>query len=162
MSFEIRSESFDQILPVWKEQLWPGRRSAIEPISMIDSRGRIDMSIEGLSRLHPPLFFSARGAEGEVIGVVGTQRTGLRERRLRGLWVAPSSRGAGVGRKLVESVFSVAKDDGDTLVWTMAREVSVPFYSQCGFKTGPKIEAYEFGPHHLMTKSVRQTFAQFF
>lgn len=141
----IKSASFDEILPIWRDQLWPGRESKIEPVSAIGLDGAIDLGwLE--SR---PVFWQIQ-FQGETVGVLGALL--LNNMRLRGLWVSESVRGLGLGRRLVENALATAGQVPVNLVWTMARHEAVPFYLACGLKKAREVVGYEFGPHVLMEK----------
>lgn len=157
----IKTASFEEILPLWRDQLWPDRQSTIEPLSMIDSQGRIDLGLRELALLRPPVFFKLTAPLGSPpVGCQGIQRTGLRETRLRGLWVAPELRGQGWGRRLVETALEDARTRGENRVWVMARSSAEDFYAACGLRAYDRVTGYEYGPHVLMERRLRQEFAQ--
>jgi GNAT superfamily N-acetyltransferase len=144
-----RSE-FSEVLPLWREFLWPQRESPIEPVSAIDENGAID-----LTWLEARPDFWKLNRENKMIGVVSAlSSTRHGSARLRGLWLAPKFRGKGLGKLLVESVVEEARSQNIPRVWTMARNSALPFYLSCGFANPRPIEGYEFGPHVLVERNI--------
>jgi GNAT superfamily N-acetyltransferase len=148
----VRAEKseFSEILPVWREFLWPQRESRIEPVSAIGENGTID-----LSWLESRPDFWKLNRENKIIGVVSSLSSTFHGSvRLRGLWVAPEFRGEGLGKLLVESVVDEALSQNIRRVWTMARNSALPFYLSYGFTNPRHIEGYEFGPHVLVERLI--------
>jgi len=142
-----KSIEFAQIEPVWRFELWPNRASQIEPISWIGIEGHIDpRRADDFS-----LFWGAE-SEGKLQAVVSLQVPMSGLGRVRGLWVHPSRRSAGLGTQAIELVAGEAIRRNLEGVWTLARQESRAFYARVGFSPVKKIEGYEFGPHHLMTR----------
>ena len=149
--YEIRRSTFEEILPIWRDRLWPGRLSAIEPVSIIDSDGELSLRIKDLH----PVFFEIRGLRdlgGEIVGVCSGFRTSEAHFRSRGCWVDPSFRGQGLGALLLSAVNREAMSQGCSVVWTMARHSAIGFYERCGFRDFRRIDRFEFGPHFLAQK----------
>lgn len=142
---EIKPISFSEIKNLWQEKLWPNRQSEIEAISWINHEGKIDMSLS----IGEPQFWAAYSRGSQIVGVCSGFRTSQERYRSRGLWVDPNYREQGVGRKLIEKIFSVAKNENCNVLWTMPRESSWPFYKKIGFSETYRTDEYEFGPHIL-------------
>lgn len=138
----LKKIEFETILPIWRDHLWPGRKSQIEPVSAINSEGLINLTIQG----YKPHFFGIYENH-ELIGVNSCHRTSLKEMRSRGLWVHPQHRHRGVGSRLLLQVFAQAKEDKASRIWTMARQSSAEFYLRLGFSAYKETSQYEFGPH---------------
>lgn len=139
---KIQASDFFEISTIWKESLWPLRISPIEPISWINSEGKIDMTL----KLGGPSFFTAR-FDGKIIGVISGYKTSEREYRSRGIWVDEKFRKMGIGRKLMEQIFIQAKLEKCNSVWTMPRMSAKEFYISLGFHEKKLVEGYEYGPH---------------
>ncbi len=148
---EIRETSFEKILPIWTDHLWPGRHSVIEPISRLKFLGGYDRTVEN----REPRFFVAY-EEGQVIGVNSCLRTGPTEFRSRGLFVFPQHRHRGVASLLLEASCAVARERGATSIWSAAREGAVAAYRRVGFSVvSPAIHKdFEFGPNYFVSKEL--------
>jgi ribosomal protein S18 acetylase RimI-like enzyme len=142
----IRAADFSEILPIWHNELWPGRESVIEPSSAVAPSGAIDMAWHGAT----PHFWKI--TEGKVLlGVVsGLFLTG-KSARIRGLWVAADARGKSHGKTLLQAVIGHGIANDFDSFWTMARHSAVGFYKSCGFEVDRIVGGYEFGPHTIMT-----------
>lgn len=140
--------TFDEILPVWRDKLWPGRESVIEPVSAIDEDGSINMELMN-SR---PVFIACI-ENGNIIGVVSGFQTGEKFRS-RGLWVSETARNSGVGQGLMQELEKVARKNSCSAIWTMARNDAFPFYEKAGFIRKTVITQYEFGPHIICEKKL--------
>lgn len=140
--------TFEKILPVWRDKLWPGRESAIEPVSAIDEDGSINMEIMNSN----PVFIACTENE-NIIGVVSGFKTGEKFRS-RGLWVSENVRNSGVGQGLMLELEKVARSQRCSAIWTMARNDAFPFYEKAGFIKKKVITQYEFGPHVICEKTL--------
>lgn len=154
--------SFEAILPTWEKELWPGRKSAIEPTSAMKWFGGIDMSLMQSSASFWRIVQTADGAilgvlSGHFGGLIDATDIGLSAKtssyRTRGLWVSPSIRRAGAAGMLMTSAFEQARREKCASVWTFPRKSSMPFYESAGFiRVGEWIGendpgAGEFGPN---------------
>lgn len=146
----IREISFAEISEVWRTDLWPDRKSAIEPVSAINLRGDYDMSF--MSSV--PYFWGAFADfnSKSPVGVVSGFQTEPSYFRSRGIWVHPAHRRQGVGSLLLEQVVNQATSLKCQYVWTMPRVSSWSFYERNGFRVSAKTEKFEFGPHYLAVK----------
>ncbi len=135
---------FNTIQPIWQNELWTGRTSLIEPVSVINETGTIDMNI--LTNI--PTFYGYY-VHDWLVGVNSCFRTSTGAMRSRGLWVHTEFRGKGIGTKLILDMIPSAKENQITKIWTMARHSSVDFYLRMGFEKYGETNQYEFGPHSL-------------
>lgn len=147
---QIELCSFLDILPAWRDELWPARSSLIEPLSMIDRDGTINMGLKEVGSIKPPVFLQIRDTTGNCLGTIQGQWTAMTEMRLRGVWTHPTLRGQGWGKKLIQTLTSHAKPHS---LWVMSRSDAVPFYQSCGLRTYRQVTGYEYGPHVLMEKN---------
>lgn len=163
---------FESILPIWRDQLWPGRKSAIEAHSAMRWLGGIDMSLMSsavsfwqsrLATTSQATLDNSRSLNpiavlsGHFGGVIDASQFGLSSKeksyRTRGLWVSSAARRQGVARALMEAAFEQARREECSVVWTFPRESSLPFYNSLGFtQVGAMIGvddpgAGEFGPN---------------
>lgn len=141
----IKIINFDTILPVWRDQLWPDRKSEIEPVSAVAVNGQIDIEILKFT----PHFFGYYN-KGRLIGVNSCHRTGADELRSRGIWVHSDFRGRGIGAQLLQIVIDHANENNISFVWSMARKSAAHFYERIGFKKYGETSLYEFGPHSFV------------
>lgn len=144
--------SFQDLLPSWQKDLWPGRLSPIESLSMIAPDGTIDMKLADIARAHPPLYLRLLDdQERETLGTLQGQWTAPRELRLRGWWVHPDLRGQGWGKRLIEELERQASPQR---LWVMSRMSAVSLYEASGLREYGRVSGYEFGPHVLMAKDL--------
>ena len=88
---------FQEILPVWQEKLWPGRKSVIERTSAINRNGSISFQL-----MDEKSYFWSVKVGLKTIGVIGSQTTGEAEFRSRGLWVDSAVERQGIGTLLLK------------------------------------------------------------
>ncbi|MCB0362188.1 MAG: GNAT family N-acetyltransferase [Bdellovibrionales bacterium] len=156
-AIQLREISFAQILPVWSQRLWPGRKSEIEPASIIDHTGRLSLDLRALN----PIFFwgafDSGDTSGGPLGVISGFPTSGQHFRCRGLWVDPLMRDLGIGSSLVQKSEEAAQSLNRSVLWTMPRLSALPFYLKYGFKEQKWVSDFEFGPHALVEKTLSLT-----
>jgi GNAT superfamily N-acetyltransferase len=101
--------SFDQILPIWNNYLWPERVSEITPTSAMCYLGGYDL----VNMDSMPTFF-AYMIEGEIAGVNSGHMCKDNDYRSRGLYVFEKFRGRGIGTILLKDTIEQAKKEEDT------------------------------------------------
>lgn len=140
----IERIQWEEILPIWKEELWPDRVSPIEPVSAMKYLGGYNLEIQD----EDPIFFGAH-SKGVIYGVNSIVRTAPTQFRSRGLWVDPEKRGQGLGKDLLKWSMSAAKHHGAREVWSAPRKSAWPTYESVGFiRTSDWFdEGMEFGPN---------------
>ena len=75
--------------------------------------------------------------------------------RLRGMATSEASRGAGLGRAVLEGCFEVVRDSGGGYLWCNARLGARAFYERLGLTTvGPEFDIPAIGPHYVMWTEV--------
>jgi GNAT superfamily N-acetyltransferase len=170
--FYLESCEFKDVLPFWENELWPARKSPIEPCSAMQWLGGIDMTL----MKSPPTFWrvvstrtrcatSALGTNtvGTLSGHFGGVIDGKRSYRTRGLWVSDAERRCGIGRLLMCSAFAQAKAENCEVVWTFPRSSAMPFYKSSGFlQFGARVGANdpgtgEFGPNCYALATLEET-----
>ena len=127
--------SFDIILPIWQNKLWPNRTSAIEPMSAMTwpfegSPDPIDMTIFEFE----PTFYGLY-IDGNLVGVNSGHRTSDTQYRSRGIWVDPDYRGRGIAQQLFALTEHQAKVEGCLLMWSIPRKTALSSYTKFGFET---------------------------
>jgi len=150
---KIKLVEFEDILPVWRDKLWPGRNSAIEHFSAMTIDRDYDMSFADSE----PVFLA--GYEGDRIVAVnschlaGYNACGDLMARSRGLWVDPEFRGKGYGYKILDRSCDMAGGLGAVLVWSFPRQSSFQTYEKVGFvQLSDWLEDGEFGPNCYAAK----------
>ena len=144
---------FEEILPSWRDHLWPERQSPIEPISWLNHRAEVDSSVPSHAE---PIFFVMKDLHGKTCAVVSGHKTDPFMFRSRGLWVHPDWREKGVGTVIMRALENEARSLGSKVIWTMPRQSAAHFYEKNGFSLEKQIEGFEFGPHWLALKSLEQ------
>jgi chloramphenicol 3-O phosphotransferase len=86
-----------------------------------------------------PITWVAVDDRGEVIGVVGLGEYDLEEIRDRTPWVMGmvvrrDRRGAGVGRRLLDTLSATAEEGGHTEIWVATDGPAIGFYERCGYE----------------------------
>ena len=127
--------SFDTILPIWQDKLWPNRESAIEPMSAMTwpfegAPDPIDMSIFD----YKPTFWGVY-IDDKLVGVNSGHRTHHTQYRSRGIWVDPDYRGRGIAQQLFILTEHQALVEGSLLLWSIPRKTALSSYTKFGFKT---------------------------
>lgn len=125
----ITTISFDDILPVWQNHLWPNG-GHYKPMSSMTLDGGCDMSIY---HKYSPTFIGIYH-ENELVGVNSGHKTKDHEYRSRGLWVAESMRGQKLGKQLLHATIEKAREEGCEKVWSYPRRDSRFVYYSVGFK----------------------------
>jgi len=147
----IEAIDFMTILPIWQQELWPGRESTIEPLSAIDVDSGYNMKLMEAE----PFFWGAFSNSRQLIGVVSGFQTSDTHFRSRGLWVAKDQRNQGLGKQLIQTVEKQAVRRQCHILWTMPRQSSWEFYRRVGFQVLKEISQFEFGPHYIATKKLK-------
>jgi len=139
----IKKITFEEVLPFWKDFLWPNRVSSIDPISYMKYLDGYNADIKN----YKPTFF-AKTYKGKIVGVNSGHRTSDADYRSRGLWVDPNHRKKGYGIKLLQATLDQAKKEGCDLCWSFPRQSSLDTYTEAGFiQTSDWTMDGEFGPN---------------
>lgn len=124
----IKKVTFDDILPIWSNHLWPERESAIESNSAMCYMGGYDMFNMNTS----PTFF-AYYVDNVIAGVNSGHMCKNLEYRSRGLFVFDEYRKMGIGTKLLVATIEQGKIEGASVCWSYPRDTSWNAYSKAGF-----------------------------
>ena len=124
----IQHISFEEILPIWRDYLWPNRVSAIENTSAMTFLGGYDLK----NMVSSPTFF-AYLIEGKIAGVNSGHKCADNSYRSRGLWVFPEYRGNHIGRKLLQATIVQGIKEGVNYVWSYPKFSSWKTYQSSGF-----------------------------
>ena len=152
MKLRIESVSFTEILPIWKNSLWPGRESAVKSHSSMVYLGGTDMSIYK----NPASYWSVYGDKNEVIAVNSGFRTATDHYRSRGVFVAEEFRGKGIAKMLLLKAVEQAGLENCSIIWSFPRERILSVYQSVGFKSVEVKDPLvgEFGPNLYVARDV--------
>lgn len=142
----LMASSFERVLPIWRDHLWPGRLSKIEATSCLSPDGSIDLSFK-----QSPVDFWELNTEANIVATLSGFSTGVSDYRIRGLWVHPKYRGRGLSQSLLVAARLRAIELGKSSMWSLPRESALGAYRKFGFlQAGPfTSEKFEFGPNCL-------------
>ena len=132
--------SFEQILPIWRDYLWPNRTSPIESNSAMCLYGGYNMC----NMTTKPTFFACM-IDNEIAGVYSGHMCENLEYRSRGLFVFDKFRGKGIGTKLINAAVDQGRLEGAVVCWCYPRESSVGIHMDVGFKLESEFEVGESG-----------------
>jgi N-acetylglutamate synthase-like GNAT family acetyltransferase len=146
-----RKTTFEHILPVWENNLWPGRKSAIETHSVMtwpwSEQPRYDMSIFE----YPATFWCATNQD-KVIAVISGHKTSQKHYRTRGIWVDSDHRLRGISQMLFLLVGAQAKLEHCNKLWSLPKQSAIRAYTKAGFITE--------GDYFVTEMSVSNIYAQ--
>lgn len=125
----IKEITFEEIFPVWKNNLWPNRQSKIEPNSAMVYLNGYDMHNMNTK----PTFFGYY-LFNKLVAVNSGHMCNNMQYRSRGLYVYESYRGLGLGTELLERTKQQAKFENANLIWSYPRKTSWKTYEGVGFK----------------------------
>ena len=136
----IKHITFEEILPVWKNFLWPNRVSSIESTSAMNFLGGYDL----INMSYAPTFF-AYILDNKIVGVNSGHKCMDNSYRSRGLWVFPEYRGQHIGRKLLLATIDQSTIEKSHYVWSFPRLSSWNTYKATGFTLASTWEHSETG-----------------
>lgn len=152
---QVIAITFQDILPIWRDHLWPGRVSTLLPANNIVYLGGYDQSL-----LKNPVIFlaipSEKYSQNRYKGVVSGFKTTEHLFRLRGLFVFEQHRGERIAQLLVNALVNEVVKQGGNKLWTLPRKSNFLFYEKVGFKkTSDWIDnEFEFGPNCFALKNL--------
>ena len=160
--YKICDVTFDDIYPIWKEDLWPGRISKFDQISLLTIRNGDLVKEMGVKKFKDSVSFYAIvyisdyvEENVKIVGVNSSVFTGLGLYRSRGLWVHHDHRGLGLSKILLQYAIVKAKQQNCHTIWSLPRENALPMYESVGFeKQSDWINDVEFGPNCIVTRPI--------
>lgn len=133
----IKIITWEEILPIWKNQLWPNRTSPVETNSAMCYLQGHNMS----NMITHPTFFGYI-QDNKIVGV-NSGHACEDNYRSRGLWVEPGYRNQGIGTILLKATIDQGVSEGFDLIWSYPRNTSWPTYRSAGFKLTSKWQTSE-------------------
>jgi GNAT superfamily N-acetyltransferase len=127
--------TFNQVLSVWKEKLWPDRSSAIEPMSAMTWPFEGDPQPINMSIFEFEPTFWGVYIDNQLVGVNSGHRTSDTQYRSRGIWVDPAHRGKGVAQQLFMMTEYQAQVENCEMIWSIPRKTALSAYTNFGFQT---------------------------
>ncbi len=125
----IEKLTFEEVLPIWTNHLWPDRQSSIDPNSAMCFLGGYDL----VNMDTVPTFF-AYVIDGEIAGVNSGHMCKDKQYRSRGLYVFEKFRGKGIGTILLKATIEQAIVEGAALCWSYPKQTSWKSYLAAGFE----------------------------
>ena len=144
--------NFGTVLPIWQNEIWPGRITPIKPMAPMTYLGGHDMDIP---KLYEPTFFAIFDDSGQVIGTTSGYQTSADHYRCRTMYVKPEFRRRGFAMALVQAIVDGAIKAGCDLAWGLPRvSPMVAMFEKCGWvqTSEPITEGMEFGPNVYMAR----------
>jgi GNAT superfamily N-acetyltransferase len=136
----IEKITFDEILPIWRNHLWPDRTSDIESNSAMCYKGGYDM----FNMNTTPTFFAYK-INNEIAGVNSGHPCKDNHYRSRGLFVFEKFRGMRIGTKLLNATIEQGKKENAHMCWSYPRDTSWKTYSSAGFLLDGEFSISETG-----------------
>lgn len=125
----IKKILFEDIYIVWRNNLWPDRKSKIETNSAMDFLHGYDM----FNMSTTPTFFGYYLFD-KLVGVNSGHMCKDLQYRSRGLYVFESYRGLGLGKELLQATIDQAMSEKAKMIWSYPRKTSWKTYESVGFK----------------------------
>lgn len=125
---DIREISFEDIGPIWADELWPGRE-LLEPVSAMLFNGGHDMT-----HFELPVRYIGVFEKDSIVAVNSGHMCADNSYRSRGLWVNPTARGRGYGVELLRTTITDGLLMGCSFCWSLPRKTSWVTYAMAGFK----------------------------
>lgn len=121
--------TFDQILYIWKNKLWPNRVSIIESNSAMKMLGGYDMC-----NMSTVATFFGYQINDVMLGVnSGHYCPSDNSYRSRGLYVFPEFRNKGIGKELLLATIDQGKKENANFIWSYPKKSSWHVYQSVGF-----------------------------
>jgi hypothetical protein len=149
----LREAQFEEVFPIWRDYLWPGRKSPIKEISPLQADLTFDPKILGQTA-----YFFALENRDRVVGVISGYKTSALAFRIRGLYIFPEYRKLHLSHLLFEEICKTAKKNGAKLVWSIPRQSAWKSYKSFGFYLVSDwfSEGMEFGPNGVAQLDISQ------
>ena len=125
----ILKTTFEVVLDIWQNHLWPERTSKIEPHSAMLIAGDYELK----NYEYTPSFFIYR-IDDKIVGCNSGHKCCDGSYRSRGLYVFPEYRKKGYGKELLLETIEQGRKEEATFVWSYPRYESWPTYQASGFR----------------------------
>lgn len=129
-----------EILKIWRNDLWPNRISEITGTSAMCFLGGYDLENMKVN----PICIGYK-QDDKIIGVNSIHACNNGSYRSRGLFVYESFRGQGIGIKLLNESVRIARENYAEFLWSYPKQSSWKTYSAAGFNLSSDWEISENG-----------------
>ena len=149
----IKEIDFSTIEQVWRDFLWPGRVSAIEPHSaMMFMHDKYEVEFTDRPQVFLGGFLDIHSTVPVAVNSMHLAEKYMA--RSRGLWVAPKVRGMGFGKQMLDKTTECAKQLGAEAIWSFSRQSSIRTYEAAGYvRTSSWMNHGEFGPNAYVIRA---------
>lgn len=127
--------SFEQIISVWQNHLWPDRESPIESHSAMTWPFEGNPEQYDMNVFNYPATFWGVYIDNKLVGVNSGHKTTDTQYRSRGIWVDPEYRKQGVAQNLFNMTKHQAVLEKADMIWSLPRKTALPAYERFGFST---------------------------
>jgi GNAT superfamily N-acetyltransferase len=127
--------SFEQIISVWQNHLWPDRESPIESHSAMTWPFEGNPQQYDMNVFNYPATFWGVYIDNKLVGVNSGHKTTDTQYRSRGIWVDPEYRKQGVAQNLFNMTKHQAVLEKADMIWSLPRKTALPAYERFGFST---------------------------
>lgn len=127
--------SFEQIISVWQNHLWPDRESPIESHSAMTWPFEGNPEQYDMNVFNYPATFWGVYIDNKLVGVNSGHKTTDTQYRSRGIWVDPEYRKQGVAQNLFNMTKHQAVLEKTDMIWSLPRKTALPAYERFGFST---------------------------
>jgi GNAT superfamily N-acetyltransferase len=150
----IKNITYKEVLPIWKNFLWPERKTEIKPNNPLKFMGGYDKLL--LDSI--PTFFGAF-VNNKCIGVNSGFATSSTEYRSRGIYVFSEYRRQGISQMLFGVTEEQAIKEKRNILWSVPRVSSLKAYEKFGFdRVSDFFDDMEFGPNCFVVKKLSDSF----
>jgi GNAT superfamily N-acetyltransferase len=139
--------NYDDIYQVWKNYLWPDRKSDITETSAMTFLGGYDI----VNMSYTPTFFGYI-ENNKLLGVNSGHMCVNNSYRSRGLFVFSDARQRGIGSKLLIATIEQGCKESATFVWSYPKQTSWKTYEKAGFGLSSPWEPSELGMNAYCAK----------
>jgi len=136
----IKQITYEDIEHIWKNYLWPERKSRIEPTSAMCYLNGYDL--KNLNYI--PTFF-AFYENSQIAGVNSGHLCSDKGYRSRGLYVFENYRNRGIGTLLLKATIDQAIKEKSSYVWSYPKLTSWNTYNNAGFNLSSDWHDSELG-----------------
>jgi len=153
---KVIESTFEEVYPIWKNELWLGRISKIESMSSLCwKQSSSIIKDHSIFDNYTPTFFVIK-EDNQIVGVNSGFKTSEKIYRSRGLWVKEEYRNKGYGQVLLMQAIIQGKSEDCHWIWSMPRKSALKTYEGVSFKKKGKWidHGVEFGPNCLVTRQL--------
>jgi len=141
--FKLSNCTWEEIKPIWQNELWPGRED-VEPVNSMCRNGGHDKIIK---KAVP--YFLKYHDDDTVLGVISGHISSDTDFRVRGIFVYPEYRKQGISQILFAGIEAKAIWNGSKILWSYPKIPALNVYLRYGFTTFGEIETTGFSKENI-------------